>query len=182
MIGARLGKKAAAHCRRVSMQSEELAAVYGVDGAAAALAGLLHDWDRQRPDGEVLAAAREAGIAVSEADAARPHLLHARTGAEALRVELPGLPDEIVSAVSRHTIGAPDMSGLDMVVYIADMIEPGRAYPGVEALRESVGKVSLTELFARCYEQSMLHLIGARKPIHPDSVAVWNSLVAGGER
>ena len=182
MIGERLGKKAAAHCRRVAMQSEALAAVYGVDGAAAALAGLLHDWDRQRPDGEVLAAAREAGIAVSEADAARPHLLHARTGAEALRVELPGLPDEIVSAVSRHTIGAPDMSALDMVVYIADMIEPGREYPGVDALRESVGKVPLAELFARCYEQSMLHLIGARKKIHPDSVAVWNSLVAGGER
>lgn len=182
MVSERLGKKAAAHSHRVAKQSRALAIVYGADSDAAGLAGMLHDWDRQTPDDELLAAARKAGIAVSDVDAAQPHLLHARTGAQALKGELPGLPGEIVSAVARHTIGAADMSALDMIVYIADMIEPGRDYPAVDDLRESVGHVELSELFARCYEQSMLHLIVARKRIHPDSVAVWNSLVAGGAR
>ena len=40
------------------------------------------------------------------------------------------------------------MTPLDMVVYLADMIEPNRDYPGVQDLRDAVGAVSLSELFA----------------------------------
>jgi predicted HD superfamily hydrolase involved in NAD metabolism len=182
MVSERLGKKAAAHSRRVAEQAETLASAYGVDTAAACLAGLLHDWDRQRSDSELLEAADASGIVVTDADAVQPHLLHARTGAEAVRAQLPQLPEAVFSAISRHTVGSADMSELDMVIYIADMIEPGRDYPGVDELREGVGQVSLGELFARCYQQSMLHLVSARKRIHPDTVAVWNHLVAGGAR
>lgn len=179
LLGKRLSPSAAGHSRRVAETAVTLATRFGVDVALARLAGLLHDWDRERTPEQLFSAAADAGISVSDADTTVPYLLHARTGAAALRSALPGVPDEVVSAVERHTVGSSDMSELDKIVYVADMIEPGRDYPGVEALRELSETTSLAELFAAAYQQSILHLIGSRKRIHPDTVAVWNDLVAG---
>jgi predicted HD superfamily hydrolase involved in NAD metabolism len=148
----------------------------------ARVAGALHDWDRERSGDELVAAAGEAGLSVSASDRAVPYLLHARTAAHGLVDAFPGIPGEIVTAVERHTVGAADMSPLDMVVYLADMIEPARSYKGVQALRDRVGVVTLPELFALGYQHSVEHLVKTRRLIHPDTVAVWNSLVAGGAR
>jgi predicted HD superfamily hydrolase involved in NAD metabolism len=181
-VRARLGEKASAHSERVAQAASDLAAAYGVDAGLARLAGLLHDWDRELSADELVSAAREAAIVMTPADAAVPYLLHARTAAAQLGRAMPDLPPEVLTAVSRHTLGAADMSDLDMVVYLADMLEPARTYPGVEELRSSVGKTSLAELFARGYQESVAHLVDTRRRIHPDTVAVWNALVAGGER
>jgi len=178
-IEARLGHKATKHCERVAATAAALAVAYGADADAARLAGLLHDWDRESAPEELLGEAKRAGIEITDADEANPHLLHARTGALAARAALPGLSEQVVQAISRHTIGAPDMTPLDMVVYLADMIEPRRDYPGVQELRDAVSAVSLGELFALGYQMSMRHLVDARKRIHPQTVAVWNALVAG---
>ena len=88
----------------------------------------------------------------------------------------------MVQAIARHTVGAPEMTDLDRVVYLADMLEPARTYRGVDKLRQAVGEVSLPELFALGYRVSVMHLLRTRRRIHPETVAVWNSLVAGEAR
>lgn len=178
-LGARLGAQAMEHCMRVSEAAVVLALVYDVDLDWAQLAGLLHDWDREQPAQALLDSARAAGIEISPADLATPHLLHARTGAIAVQSALPGLPQEVVTAIARHTIGEPGMTPLDMVVYVADMIESHREYLGVESLRAAVGTVSIAELFALGVQQSVRHLVDVRKMIHPLTLAVWNEYVAG---
>jgi predicted HD superfamily hydrolase involved in NAD metabolism len=107
-----------------------------------------------------------------------PYLLHARAGAAEVRATFPHLPDEIARAIELHTMGSPEMSSLDKVVYIADMIEPARSFSGVEKLRDAVGRVSLDELFFLAYARSITHLIKKRRRIHPETVEVWNTLVA----
>ena len=181
-VKAHLGAGAAAHSRRVGDTAMALAVLYHVDPEMARLAGTLHDWDRERSADELLQTATTTAMPLSDAEKARPRLLHARTGAVAVQRALPGLPVEVADAVARHTVGSVDMTPLDMVVYLADMIEPQRDYPGVVQLREAVGAVSLEELFALGYQQSVMHLVSARKPIHPETVAVWNRFVAGGPR
>jgi predicted HD superfamily hydrolase involved in NAD metabolism len=178
MVQSRLWPDAAEHCRLVAETAAELAAAHGVDVERARIAGVLHDWDRGQAPAALLAAADAHGIEVFGADAAGPHLLHARTGAHALRETFPDLDDEVLDAVSRHTLGAAEMTPLDMVVYIADMIEPSRDYPGVEALRDAARSASLRELFALCYQQTVSHLVAARRRIHPVTVDVWNEYVA----
>jgi HD superfamily phosphohydrolase YqeK len=111
-----------------------------------------------------------------------PHLLHARTGARSAAEALPGLSADVVAAIARHTLGDVGMTPLDMVVYLADMIESHRDYPGVEELRGAVGAVSLPELFALGYQQTIRYLVGVRGEIHPRTVDVWNTYVAGGSR
>lgn len=181
-LSARLSPGAFAHSRGVAQTAAELAQRFGVDVGLARLGGLLHDWDCELPREELVSSAVAAGLEITQADAAVPYLLHARTGASALREAFPDLPAEVIAAVEHHTVGSAEMSDLDKVVYVADMIEPGRDYEGVEGLRQVARTSMLDELFAAAYQQSVAHLVRCRKRIHPQTVAVWNALVAGDRR
>lgn len=173
----RLSAGALAHSRRVAQSAAELAEVYGVDVEDARLAGLLHDWDRDLSDEALLTEAKALGLNITKVDRQIPYLLHAQTGAASAALALPGLDARIVDAIGRHTVGAQDMSDLDRVVYVADTFEPGRKHARLDPIRDAVGTVSLDELFKISYAASIKRLVERERPIHPDTVAVWNSLV-----
>jgi predicted HD superfamily hydrolase involved in NAD metabolism len=178
ILAERLGTKALGHCESVADVAAKLADAYGVDRETARIAGLLHDWAREMTADELLSAAEAHEMETTAVDMAVPYLLHARAGAAEVRATFPELPEEISRAVELHTLGSPEMSELDKVVYIADMIEPARSFKGVDKLRDAVGELDLDELFLRAYAQSVVHLVRKRRRIHPETVRVWNTLVA----
>ncbi len=175
IAAAQLSDEALAHSERVADTSADLACIYGVDVGEAMLAGLLHDWHRDLSEEDLIGAAVLYGIELTDADRVVPYLLHARTGARAVADVFPGIADGVVSAVAVHTLGTCEMSPLDMVVYVADMIEPARAFKGVDDLREATGSLSLQELFALAYQHTVLHVIRSGGPLHPSTVDVWNA-------
>lgn len=179
-ITERLGERSAAHSRAVAETAEALAIGYGIDTTSAYLAGLLHDWCREVAGEVLLETARARGWEITPVDAAVPYLLHARVACVELSDEFPGIEEDILEAVERHTVGAPDMTPLDMCVYVADMIEPGRSYPGVEGLRGMVGRVPMTELYSSAYRVSLAHLLERGAYIHPSTVETWNAIVERG--
>ena len=179
-IRERLSARSAAHCEAVADTAAHLAEVYGVDVEAARLAGLLHDWSRDEEKDALVDEAVARGIDPGTVGRSVPYLLHAQLGALRIAEEFPGIAPEVLSAIERHTTGAADMSELDIIIYIADMIEPARTFNGVEELRAAVGTVPLRELFALAYETSLHHLVDKRRRLHPVTVDVWNSIV--GER
>lgn len=169
---ARLSEESYAHCERVAAIARLLAARHGVDQDEAELAGLLHDYSRDESEEELLDGADAMGLTVLPVERRNPYLLHSRVGAARLRPELPALPATVLEAVAAHTVGAVPMPDLDKVVYLADMIEPARTYPGVEALRSSCERESLNECFRRGYARSLEHVARERMPLHPVSSAV----------
>lgn len=177
-LESRLTRKATVHSVSVGEEAARLAAIYGIDEQAARMAGLLHDWSRDAGGTALRESAERRGIPVTPVDEAVPYLLHAAVGAAELKEAFPGLDDAIVRAVERHTVGARDMTPLDMVVYLADMIEPGRSFEGVDHLRELVGTMPLEQLFAEAYAASIRHLVARHKRLHPATVQTWNSIVA----
>lgn len=166
------------HSMGVSQTAEQLARIYGVDEAAAAVAGLLHDWDKALSPKELRRKAKKHGLAPKAVRKQMPGVLHALTAPYSLRKEFPELSGDILRAISLHTCGAKDMEDLDMVVFIADLIEPGRSFSGVQPLRDAVGEVSLDELFFMAYASTLVYLIGEGLSVHPDSLEVWNACVA----
>ncbi len=177
-LADRVGPDALAHCERVATTAGHLAEVYGVDEGVACLAGLLHDWCRDDSPDELIRAAEAAGLEITHVDRSRPYLLHAHTAAAQLLQVLPGLSPAVLSAIEAHTMGREEMSDLDRLVYIADMLEPERDYPALRDLRATVGFVSLRELFLSAYAVSIGHLVERRALIHPRTIAVWNRLVS----
>lgn len=177
LLEERLTEGAYAHSLGVAAMAQMMATLYGVDPIDAYLGGLLHDWDRCLATDELVTAAERFGIELTPTLLENPRLLHAHTGAHHLAVAFPELPAAVIDAVANHTVGRVGMSDLDMVVYVADMSEPSRDYPGVDDLREMIGTLALEDLFRNAYAQTMKFLVIHRKIIHPDTLAVWNWLM-----
>ena len=165
------------HSLGVSQTAEQLARIYGVGQNEAAVAGLLHDWDKSLTGDELKRKAKKLKLADKEVREHATGVLHSWTAAATLRDEFPELSDAVLQAISRHTCGAVGMSDLDMVVFVADIIEPGRDFPDIEGLRAAVGEVCLEELFYRTYKANFMYLLSADMVVAPPSLDVYNSLV-----
>ena len=175
----RLGRRRFEHTLGVADTAARLARLYGVDERKARLAGLLHDWDKSYDDEGARARARELGLTVDPYVLEEmPQLLHGPTAAAALARDFPCLPRDVVQAVERHTAGAVGMTDLDMVVYVADALEPGRDYAGLDEIRALAGQVPLEELYLATFRQVLMNLVERRKRIHPQSVEIWNHYLA----
>lgn len=178
-LGQRLDERGVRHSLNVAEMAARLAATYSVDVEVARIAGLLHDWCKDLDGAELIERAEAHGIPITEADRSVPYLLHAPVAAAELKQEFPGIPGEILDAVGAHTYGSASLTPLEMVVYVADTLEPDRTHEGVEELRSLAGAVSLEELFARTYADSLRHLVDSRRRLHPETVATWNRIVEG---
>lgn len=165
------------HSLGVSQTAEQLARIYGVDEDDAAIAGLLHDWDKARPVSELRDICKKYKLAGKHVRKRIPGILHSFTAPMSLKSEFPQLTQSQLQAIGRHTCGAEDMEPLDMVVFIADIIEPGRDFPDIDVLRDEVGLVSLDDLYYDTYKSTLMYLIESDMPVYPDSLKYWNTLV-----
>lgn len=167
-------KKRHVHTLGVAACATEMAKVYGVDQYEAALAGLLHDWDKVIPDDELVARALHYGVPIVGAPALAAPLLHGPVAAYELPQLIPDLPQTVLQAISRHTVGACDMTPLDMVVFVADAIEPGRRGDYADRLREQVGTITLDELFFQCFAQGLVYVINTGRYLYPTALDIYN--------
>lgn len=125
------------HTLGVMYTSEALAMRYGVDMTKAAVAGLLHDCAKCIPNSQKLKICKKHHIEVSELEEKNPSLLHAKLGAYMAKKVYGVKDEEIISAIRWHTTGKPDMSMLDIIVYMADYIEPNRdKAPNLKEIRK----------------------------------------------
>ena len=69
---------------------------------------------------------RENGLTDDAAILMNGNLMHSLAGAWLAEHEYGATDPEVLHAIACHTMGEPDMSLLDMVVYLADKIEPTR--------------------------------------------------------
>ncbi len=125
------------HTIGVMYTAESLAMRYGVDMTKAAVAGLLHDCAKCIPNAQKLKMCKKNDIEISEMEAKNPSLLHAKLGAF-LAEDVYGVKDpEILNAIKWHTTGKPDMTMLDIIIYMADYIEPNRdKAPNLKQIRK----------------------------------------------
>lgn len=174
-LATRVGKKRFEHSKGVAQTAMELARVYGIDERQARLAGILHDWDKAYDDPAVLARIEELGMDVDPELLEMPRLLHGYTAAAALRRDCPCIPEGVLQAVHNHTIADEDMSDLDMIVYVADALEPHRKGARTEELRAMIGRATLRELFLDTYAHLLATMLDRRKRIYSRTVSIWNS-------
>lgn len=176
-LKTRVDEKRFVHTMGVIDTAEILADIYGVDVKKARLAALLHDWDKCYSDEDMRDRIYEVGadslVSVDVIDK-MPKVLHGTTAAFALGIQYPSIPTDVLKAVINHTTGDIHMSGLDMVIYIADALEPSRDYPGYQDLVEQIGKISLEDLFVKTFGEAIIAVIEKEKILHPKTSEIWN--------
>ena len=131
-----LDPKRVAHVLGCRDAAVSLARKWGADETDAARAALLHDITKALDGPLQLTLCSEYGIILDEFSRKYPKTLHALTGAHVAR-RIFGENDAVVDAIFSHTTGKADMNVLQMIIYIADYMEPNRDFPGVEELRNA---------------------------------------------
>lgn len=172
----RMSEKRFAHTLRTAEYARTLALRFGEDSDAAYLAGLLHDCTKEWSDDAQLNFFSQHGIMISSLQKLFPQLYHARSAAIVAKEEF-GMSDEVCSAIRWHTTGTAGMSRLDMILWLSDLIEPGRSFPGVETLR-TLAEVDLEEAVLAGMEHSLAYLEGKKQRIDVELVNARNWLLS----
>lgn len=153
-----LGRHRFEHTLSVAELSRHLAAIHGVSAEKAYLAGLLHDCAKYMTDEEYLLKCEEKGIEIRDAERKAPHLLHAKYGAWLAEHEYGITDPEVLSAITCHTTGKPEMNQLEKIIFVADYLEPGRTKaPHLRVLRKLV--VTDLDLTITCILQDTLEYL-----------------------
>lgn len=181
VLKTRVNPRRYKHSKSVAKTARMLARTYGLDEDKARIAGILHDWDKDLHVDIARRIARQITPELPESLIEdMPWLLHGPTAAYTLKTTLPWIGEDVAQAIARHTSGAKDMTPLDTIIYVADIIEPGRTYgdpDGIEELRSRVGQVDIDELFACAFVYTMDFLVKNRRLLSPQSVETWNAVV-----
>ena len=167
------------HSLSVAETAEHMALAYGVNPFEARVAGVLHDWDKVLSTHEQIAKAQRLGIDLGVDYQLVAGLLHGMTAALDLEKRYPGLPKSIWQAIDRHTIGATDMSPLDMVIFVADGIEPLRnESDGIAKVRSMVWRQApLEDVFWASFSGGVRYVIDTERYLYPGTLNIYNTLV-----
>ncbi|MHC5227230.1 bis(5'-nucleosyl)-tetraphosphatase (symmetrical) YqeK [Enterococcus sp. LJL99] len=163
------------HVLGVEEMAIALAAKYGASEEKASIAALTHDYAKERPDEEFKLIIERDGFDLELLEYNNA-IWHGVVGASIVQREL-GINDiEILEAIRLHTTGAAKMSLLDKIIYVADYIEPGRDFPGVQEARELAMR-DLDVAVAFETQQTLLHLVKQGKQIYPKTIETYNRWV-----
>lgn len=166
------------HSLSVAHTAEQMALAYGVDPLHARIAGILHDWDKVLDAEGQMALAERLGVDLGvEASLVQP-LLHGMTAARHLPQRYPDLPVDVWQAIERHTVGHADMSALDMVVFVADGIEPlRRDVSAIHEVRELVdARAPLDDVYWTSFYHGVSYVIDTERYLYPGTLNIYNEL------
>lgn len=169
------------HSYRVYEMAMEMASWYHLPTEKLAVAALLHDCGRKVDVENSVAQASAWGLVVDDVERHQPILVHQKLGAYLAKQEYGVEDKEILEAIATHTSGGKGMSKMAQVVYLADMIEPGRTYAGVEELR-NVARKDLRLGMIQCYAHTMNYLLQQGLLIHPKCIEGYNELLLQGDK
>ena len=138
------------HSIRVAELAASLSERWEVPQKQAIQAALFHDCAKNLPLRHPLL----EGFAFREEWGEVPSpVVHQFTGA--YLAEKLGIDDEdVLSAIRYHTSGRENMSKLETLIFLADMLEAGRAFDGVEELRLLLNKGN-DECLLACLKRSL---------------------------
>ncbi len=168
------------HVLGVVNTAVELADRFGGDRDKAWLAALLHDYTKAWPIERMEKIIREQGLPPELLEHDK-ELWHAHVGAWVVRTEHGIDDEEVLDAIRYHTSGREGMTKLDKIVCLADYMEPGRDFPGVNKIRE-LAQHNLEEALLAGFDSTIRLLLDKGKRIFPLTMLARNDLLLDIER
>jgi predicted HD superfamily hydrolase involved in NAD metabolism len=175
-IKAILPEKRYVHSVGVSETAGKLAEKYGADERKARLAGMLHDIVKYFSDDELKAMILSKPGTWSDCLEYSDKLWHAPAGAIYVE-ETYGIVDlDVLNPMIYHTTGRKQMTLLEKIIFLADYIEPGRDFPGVDEVREAAEQDLDTAVLLEL-QKTITHLLSKQQSVYPKTFEAYNGLV-----
>jgi predicted HD superfamily hydrolase involved in NAD metabolism len=163
------------HTLGVMETSIGLAEKYGADVKKAEIAAIFHDYAKFRSKDEMKEIIMSQGLP-QDLLLFNTELWHAPVGAYLVEKEAGVCDPEVLDAIRFHTSGRPNMTLLEKVIYLADYIEPGRHFPGVEEVRE-IANDNLDKALVKAIQNTILFLMKKNQTIYPETFYTYNDLI-----
>lgn len=164
------------HTLRVVKTAKELALVYKVDEYKIELAALLHDCAKYKDKEVLLKKAEDFGIILDIILKNNTHLIHSYLGAEIAKEKYNIIDEDILNAIKYHTTGRENMSIIEKIIFIADYIEPGRNFNGMENIIKLAFK-DIDQAIIISMENTIKYVIDKGWLIHPNTITTRNNLI-----
>lgn len=148
------------HSYRVALMAVARARSVGVAEGKALLASALHDCAKYVPLTSPLLED------FTPPENVPPPVMHQYTGAYLARHAFGIEDEEVLDAIRYHTSGRAGMTALGKLVFLADMLESGRSFDGVERLREIFRK-DLDRCFYEALREQTEYLAASGSRVYP---------------
>lgn len=164
-IAKNIPEKRKYHIAGVILTAISLAKKLGADEKKAELSALLHDVAKYEN------LANFPGFSLPSETP--KDIVHQYLGEYIAKTVLEVSDNEVLTAIKYHTTGRPNMSLLEKIIYVADIIEPSRKFLGVEELREEIKKDFFFG-FKVCLEEIVEFLLKTGTEVYPLTLDALN--------
>ena len=167
-------KKRENHSVGVAVTAYLLAVHYNEDEKLAYKTGLLHDIAKRLSIEEQLEYCKDIELFPDERVYIK--MLHSPAGSGFVKKAYNITDEKLLSAIRLHTIGSPEMSLFDKIIYMADYVEPYRDFDGLLKLRE-LTFTDINKAIIKGIDTTMTALIEEGSKISPIMLTVRNGLI-----
>lgn len=176
-LNTMLKPKRLEHSINVAKCAIKLSEIYGYDKEKAYLAGLVHDCAKYFTKEQIDSYVEKYNIELDPLEVDNIALSHSIIGSFAIQDVFNIQDMDIINAVRYHTTGRENMSTLEKIIFMADMIEEGRNFPGVDELRKLSFNGQLDKALITSLNNTIKFVIENNQLIHPRSVSARNYLM-----
>ncbi len=173
-IGRILKDERFKHTLSVYKEALRLAKHYHCDTKKASIAAILHDICRDYSVEELNSYVKMYNL--DNIYINNKALSHAKVASLIVQEEFNITDTEIINAISFHTTGKENMSLLEKIIYLSDIIEERRTFEGIEALR----KLAYKDLDSACLlalDNAIKYVIEKKEYLHIDTLLARNYLL-----
>ena len=157
-----LPQKRLIHTANVTVCALYKAKELGLDSEKVRISAMLHDCAKYIDPASVKGFELPVDVP--------PPVAHAFVGAHVARHVLGVTDNEIIDAIKYHTSGRANMSNLEKLIFVADMVEDGRVYDGVDRLRKLYYTMDFDTCFKYCLEEELQHLLNKKQYIYKETL------------
>lgn len=164
------------HTLSTQKEAIKLANQNGVNENKASLAALLHDCAKNMDTDEMVEYITMERMRIDEITMLNPSLLHAMAGKVIARYKFGVTDEDILGAIEFHTTGKPNMTKLQKIIFLADVIEETRHYDGVEEIRE-IAYQDMDKAIIKSLDRIISFILNENKLLHPNTIQARNYLI-----
>ena len=171
-----LSKERFEHSLGTAESAKELAKRFNLDEEKAYLCGLIHDCAKCFSNEELRDRICECDW-LCDGELENPKTYHAPAGAILAKQELGICDVEILSATRWHTLGNPEMSDFEKIIFIADKIEKRTRSVEYRGPIEKALEKGLDNALLVCFGNTIKSLVDRNLGICYQTIDIYNKLL-----
>ncbi|MDY0405512.1 bis(5'-nucleosyl)-tetraphosphatase (symmetrical) YqeK [Virgibacillus sp. 179-BFC.A HS] len=175
IVKPQLTNKRYEHTIRVAQTAAKLSQKFGGSKEKAELAAIFHDYAKYQPPEEMKRWILHSPQVPKDLLQFHHELWHGPVAALLMEREHGITDKDVLNAVFYHTTGRTGMTKLELIIFLADYIEPGRSFPGLDDVRQ-VAETDLLKAAWMASRNTIAYLLNKGNPIYPDTFYVYNDL------